>query len=347
MVEGILKRCVGTPLSYHLEMRDSLFAKLVVHLGKIRNAIAEKALNDEGIPFSILRWHLFRRQATRDAALTSRISRELNLPSLNIYKGLSGQSAGSRSLFILAGGASVNKLSNSQWAEISRGTSIGINFWPIHRFCPDFLTTEIDKNAKCRSDATRFLERQILINYKKRPPGILVLRPNWPPRRAMLYELPEEFKTVVYGRVNFVGRNPRNLERDLSRIVTSLLSQSLPRMVLPDNGSSVVRLIFLGVAQRFDKIVLVGVDQNDGPYFWTEEPIHERYVEASQLFPRLSGRPHSTSSASDRPHSNETFLPALAKAVAQNSESRVYLASKQSKLFPEIQQHVWQVSSCS
>lgn len=339
--QGPLISCCERALGYPLEMHSRSFARLLGHFGKIRRDFAQKTLHAEGPPFSFIRRRLFLQQAKKDAVLTRRVSKELDLPVLNIYQGLRKNTAGSRSLYLLAGGASVNRLSKSQWSEIRRGVSIGINFWPIHQFCPDFLSTELDKGSQSRSTATRFLESQISLNYGDEPPGIFVLRQNWPPRKEMLYDLPLEFKTMVYGRANLVGKNPKNLERDLSRVVKSVLSRTMPSMVLPDNGSSVVRLIFLGVAQRFEKIVLVGVDQNDGPYFWTEQPIPERYVDAARLFPRLTGTPHSTSSASDRPHSNETFLPALARAIERNSQSRLFLANQHSNLFPEIQVLDW------
>lgn len=308
---------------------------------RIRGIVAQISLRAEGLPFQILRWRLFLRQARRDADLTTRVSKEFAVPTLNIYEGLRKDTVDSRVLYILAGGASINRLSETQWSKIRKGVSIGINFWPIHQFCPDFLSTEFDKGSRSPSSATRFLENQILKNYRERPPGILALRPNWPPQREMLYKLPPSFKTMVYGRANLVGTNRNNLDRDLSRIIESVVARRIPSGVLPDNGSSVVRLMFLGVAQGFDKIVLVGVDQNDGPYFWTEKPIPKKYARAARLFPRSTGTPHSTSSANDRPHPNEILLPSLSRAIRENSLSQVFIANESSRLFPEIPKFDW------
>lgn len=305
--------------------------------------LSRELLEGRGSLFRQLRLLLFYSQARKDEVLTTRVAESFSLPTLNYCKAWEDPKAST--LYILAGGASVNRLSASQWSAIGRGVSVGINFWPIHEFCPTFLSTEIDNSSTEPSRATRFLAAQINQNYGENPPQILQLRPNWPPRKEMLYDLPASFQTFLYGRANLVSRNPENLERDLSAVVRGLLRGRMPSMVLPDNGSSVARLIFLGVAQQFQNIVLVGVDQNDGPYFWTEEPISERYAEAAKLFPRSTGTPHSTSSSSDRPHPNETFLPALSRAIADNSETRVFLSSSHSGLYPGIPVHAWEKDS--
>lgn len=338
------KSCRETPEILSV-MSKQYLARYVSRLREGRGTLAQKYLRAESLPFQFLRWRLFIQQAGRDADLTTRVSAEFAVPTLNIYEGLRKDSAASKTLYILAGGASINRLSESQWSEIRNGVSIGINFWPIHQFCPDFLLTELDKGSRSPSNATRFLEAQISRNYKERAPGILVLRPNWPPQREMLYNLPSNFKTMVYGRANLLGNNRNNLDQDLSRIVKSVVRRKIPSEVLPDNGSSVVRLIFLGVAQGFEKIVLVGVDQNDGPYFWTEQPIPEKYALAARLFPRSTGMPHSTSSDNDRPHPNEIFLPALSRAIEQNSSSQVFLANEYSNLFPDIPKFPWTEST--
>ena len=338
---AIPKKSFRETLKMLSDMSKQSLAGYMSRLRLRRDILAQKCLRAEGPPFQILRWRLFLQQARRDADLTTRVSKEFAVPTLNIYEGLRKNSAASRNLYILAGGASINRISESQWSEIRNGVSIGINFWPIHQFCPDFLSTELDKSSRSASSATRFLEAQISRNYKERPPGILVLRPNWPPQREMLYNLPSNFKTMVYGRANLVGNNRNNLDQDLSRIVKSVVRRTIPREVLPDNGSSVVRLILLGVAQGFDKIVLVGVDQNDGPYFWTEQPIPGKYALAARLFPRSTGMPHSTSSVNDRPHPNEIFLPALSRAIEQNSLSQVFVANEYSRLFPDIPKFKW------
>lgn len=316
-------------------------SKIVENLFKgIKRHAIHKMLDSGLVVSSLFRWSLFLRLARKDEVHTRRVAKQFDLPALDSHKSFLNPTISS-DLFILAGGASVNRLSEAHWSRVRLGVSVGINFWPIHKFCPDLLTTEIDKNSRKPSAATKYLETQISRKYTANPPRILVLRPIWPPQKEMLYQLPPEFETTIYGRANLIGRNPENLEGDLSKVIRGLLKGSIPKAVLPDNGSSVVRMIFLGIIQRFENVVLIGVDQNEGPYFWTEEPIEEQYAEAARMFPRQTGEPHSTSSNANRPYSNEIFLPALARAMQRNSSTQLLLGTGDSRLYPEIPVFPW------
>ena len=48
----------------------------------------------------------------------------------------------SDTLFILASGSSINKISLARWDAIARHDSIGFNFWPIHPFIPTMYFIE-------------------------------------------------------------------------------------------------------------------------------------------------------------------------------------------------------------
>ena len=48
----------------------------------------------------------------------------------------------SDTLFILASGSSINKISSARWDVIARHDSIGFNFWPIHAFVPNMYFVE-------------------------------------------------------------------------------------------------------------------------------------------------------------------------------------------------------------
>ena len=303
-----------------------------------------KVLERENCPLtSLLREHMFLRQAFRDQHLTEKVASALGIPVLNTGRRLKGtESTGT--VFILAGGASVNRLSSANLDHIAKHASIGINFWPIHHFTPNSFSDETDNLSGGPSVATTFLTNKI--NDASSPdfgPSLISLRPPWPPNPLRMNQLARENDNprFVYGRANLITRQERNLGGDLGRAVRRAVSHRLPQSVLPDNGSSVVRLTFLALTQGFKDIVYVGVDQGPGPYFWTEEPVPAAYQHAAKLFPRRAGEPHSTSSAENRPFSNDTFLRALYSAVAGNSSSRIFLANGESELADTIPLYDW------
>jgi hypothetical protein len=292
---------------------------------------------------SLLREQMFLRQASRDQNLTEKVASALGIAALNTGERLRGTES-SDTVFILAGGASVNRLTSANLDHIAKHASIGINFWPIHDFTPNSLSNETDNLSGGAPVAITFLSNKI--NDASSPyfgPSLITLRPPWPPNPLRMMQLTKKNDNpqFVYGRTNLITREERNLGGDLGRIVRRAVSHTLPQSVLPDNGSSVVRLTFLALTHGFSNIVYVGVDQSPGPYFWTEEPVPAPYQQAAKLFPRRAGEPHSTSSSENRPFSNDTFLRVLYRAVAGNSSSRIFLAEGESELADTIPLYDW------
>ena len=316
-------------------IRGGRFLTLKALLGKL----VRKILEGRSFLFSSLRLQLFIRECKRDAALVSKVSAELNLPRMD------GNTAASlfardKTLYILAGGASVNLLSDGEWAEISAGVSIGINFWPIHDFVPDILTSESARSEHANVFLDERLRRREMLEH---PPLVFSLRPRWPVNQKTLQNFPEplEQRRFVYGRANLITRTKENLVGDLRRVVRAIGGHQVPETILPDNGSTVARMTFWGLRQGFLKIVWVGVDQDSGPYFWTDPTVADRYAPAARAVPRTTGSPHSTSSASNRPFSNDVFLPALHQAFEDASDTRIFLGNTRSTLRGQVPLHTW------
>ena len=285
-----------------------------------------------------LRRLVFLRQCRRDAELTQRFSKSLGLDMLDTR---TRRVAKSRDvLFILASGESVNELTPENIDQIGAGVSIGINFWPIHSFVPDILALEPHKSEPSSDFLNALLNSSRLEQSELR---VMMLRSGWPIKEETLPKLPEHLakETKIYGRANMITKMQPNLFTDLGRLVRATTKGELPSMILPDNGSTVVRLTFYGLAQGFRKIVWVGVDQSSGHYFWTQPPIREEYRSAALAEPRPVGAPHSTSETSDRPFSNDVFLRALAKVIAYASNTEIFLASATSTLSDTIPVFPW------
>ena len=302
------------------------------------NVLLRKFLESRYFPLgSWVRSELLFRQLRLDAKLTKKVASALRATVLTNTKQVFGVRA-SDTVFILGSGSSVNQLPSQFFDHMHQHESIGINFWPIHSFPPKTLATETDNSPGPPSKATDFLSEKI-----SQPPllgtltSVLTLRPPFPPNGKRLYRLPPEIarKSFLYGRANLVTRSEDNLVRDLELAVKRLLGKKRVT-ALPDNGSSVVRMTFLALAHGFTKIVWVGVDQDGRGYFWSQSAGSAEYVEANRLFPRQAGEPHSTSSAENRPFSNDVFLRALSKAVGRTGQAKIFLASKDGTLVDEV-----------
>ena len=287
-----------------------------------------------------LRYLLFLRQSRRDALLVQKVGATLGLAVLSSHRRTPSHPR-KDTLFILAGGSSVNELSPTNWEEVDQGLSIGMNFWPIHPYVPDILTSETDGKTPSNPFLNTLLAHPAIT---KKSPAMLILRTPWPPVSQILPFLPPTFagKTWVYGRANLITRRLENLPGDLQKVIKAVKLGRLPAPVLPDNGSSVARLTFYGISQGFKRIVWVGVDQNSGHYFWTEPPVPTHFEKAAKEVPRVAGKPHSTSSNFGRSFSNDHFLRALAQSLAVDFDTQIYVSSATSSLSDSVPVFKWQ-----
>ena len=145
----------------------------------------------------------------------------------------------------------------------------------------------------------------------------------------------------VSARANLISRDPLALESDLRLILRKIASRSVPTAVLPDNGSSVVRMIFLGLAQGYKDIVLTGVDLDDRPHFWRSENYARRYQEYVALIPAEASEIHGTTQATNRPLGNLEFLASLGKVMAEEGAGHLWLSSADSRLSSFLPQYSW------
>lgn len=318
--------------SQHLR---SLLKEKVTALPKV---VLRKLLESTYFPLAPqLRSVLLFRQLQLDARLTRKVASALHATVLTSTNQVFSAGA-SDTVFILGGGSSVNRLPSRFFDQIHNHASIGINFWPIHPFPPKILATETDNIPGPPSKATDFLSQKIGQSpLRDTLASVLTLRPPFPPNSERLYRLPPEIaaRSFLYGRANLITRSEDNLVHDLERAINILWGRKRVT-ALPDNGSSIVRMTFLALAHGFTKIVWVGVDQDGRGYFWSQGDGGDAYAQASRLFPRKAGEPHSTSNSEDRPFSNDVFLRALSSAAQRSGKAKIFLASGESTLVDQI-----------
>ena len=293
-----------------------------------------------------VRYYLWARNARRDARATREFARNSEIPLVNIWESPILQKSGGKVLFILGSGSSINDLNASQFAHIAANQSIGVNFWYFHEFVPNVFSFDGGKVDADHGDIYRTLEsmgklfaRKSIIDSR---PKILYLRPlNSDSKYLVPVPKALESQRWVSARANLVSRDPLILESDLRLILKKIANRLVPTPVLPDNGSSVVRMIFLGLAQGYKDIVLTGVDLDHRPHFWSSQSYVKRYEEYVGLFPAPASEMHGTTRATDRPLGNLEFLASLGKVMAEEGAGHLWLSSADSRLSSFLPQYSW------
>ena len=296
---------------------------------------------------SPLRYQLWKRDAHRDALVAEKFAAIHGKKKLDIYRSPLFDSSASKTLFILGSGWSVNELTDGMLRHIGAHQSVGINFWFFNSFVPTAFSFDAGKVRK----EEEFLVQDVLgklgqLLWKQEirdaKPGVLYLRPHQSNPSYLIPGPPElTSSSWVTGRANLLAGDYKSVEADLRYLVARVGSLKLPNGALPDNGSSVVRLIFLALAQGFKDIILVGIDLDSRPHFWFAPPYLERYPEYVKLFPAPDNRHHGTASRVSRALGNREFLAILGRVLSELGIAKLWLSSSTSQLSDDMPLYPW------
>jgi hypothetical protein len=283
----------------------------------------------------------------RDARVAERFAAEHGKQVLDIYRSPLLDSSASKTLFLLGSGWSVNELTDGMVRHISNHRSVGINFWFFHSFVPTAFSFDAGKVSPGEEGQLQaslnalgvLFGRPKIVDAK---PRVLYLRP-YQSNPSYLVPSPPELSGLcwVTGRANLLAGGPESIEADLRFLVTRAVSGTLPRGALPDNGSSVVRLIFFALAQGFRDIVLVGIDLDTRPHFWFAPPYTERYPEYVALFPDPDSKRHGTTESVDRALGNLEFLAIFSQVITELDVAKLWVSSPTSQLANVLPLYPW------
>ena len=239
-----------------------------------------------------------------------------------------------RAFFVLGNGGSVNDLDERQFEFIKQHFSVGLNAWPLHPFVPDAYAFELYEGLG--RDETEF-ELLVGLAHKKAVPAgreILLLRPR-PSSFGRLERLCASLpglRFTMYGRANLATRSARRLDLVLKQSLAFLSSAASRSEIVIDNGSSVVRMVSLALLQGFKTIVLVGVDLNDGGYFWYDEDFVARHGDFRGVVRRKPEEGRETLSTEVRSFSAADFIYALDRVARSEYAAQIFVASSSSTL---------------
>lgn len=295
-----------------------------------------------------LRLSLWLQNALRERQLSKRLASRYGFQTLGHFRRsrtLPPEKKGR--VHILGSGQSVTELTTTDFDLIARETSIGLNVWIAHPFVPDFYSLEggqlpvTDDEVEHR----QFLAAEMsLSRVRAKLPSLLMLRPPPPHRNEQMVPIPEFFasRTYLTGRANLLrAESRRGLKMDLWVLAFLARVGLLPVSVLPDNGASVVRMMFFALALGCREIVLSGIDLNENPYFWYSKPDSEAHKKLRELFPRVSGVPHDTTLATDRPYDTREVIIELAGILRRHHGVTVWVGSDSSALASRLRTFSW------
>ncbi len=298
--------------------------------------------------FAFIRLLLWYSDASRDQRATVRAAHSRGASPLDYATSELFAHHAAETLFILGSGQSVNELKESQLDQIRQSASIGINYWFLHSLIPSAYAFEGHPRqyGNLTHEQLRARDRLAVRAAEQfadgSAPRILHLRPV-DDQPASLFPLPDEIleRTFLYGRANLVSRSARSLGLDLRLLALLAGKALLPKATLPDNGASVVRLIFLGIAQGFRHIVLVGVDLDARPHFYFSGEYSSFHADLMALKSPASGQQHETREAIHRPFDTLSFLSALGDVLDGRKKPKLWVASESSELSSFLPIYPW------
>ena len=279
-------------------------------------------------------------QASGQAALVERWSRDLGIPTLKV-EWLREVSKQPKTLFILGSGESVEDLSAAEWSIVRQNFSIGINAWPLHPFVPDVLAFEPFNEAS--TDYLQLFEKVLTEKrfYRKKP-KILLFRPKSERDGARYLLLPEYLKVNarIYGRYVPISRNLRTLEGEIVAIDALQRRRLVADSLVLDSGASVIRMVSLGMRLGFADIVLLGVDLNGGQYFWEKNTTRVSDRGLTSFSPGFSRPLHQTMSREDKPFIVTEILNTLQR-ILQTKNRSLFAGSANSRLASDLPVWDW------
>lgn len=171
-----------------------------------------------------------------------------------------------RVFFILGSGPSISELSEDQYEIMSKNVTLGINKWFMNSFDTDFYMFEGRKIEQKESNY-RYWFDDAIARYAEASESTFLLKDV-----ASSFSCWDVFsknfreRSFVIPKFSVPGRSLAAFRYNLHKI-----SRNTEAYPLLFRRGSISLALSLAARLNFDKVVLCGVDMNDGSYFW-EDP---------------------------------------------------------------------------
>ncbi|MFZ0866157.1 MAG: hypothetical protein WAN06_05885 [Candidatus Sulfotelmatobacter sp.] len=241
----------------------------------------------------------------------------------------------SDTLFILASGSSINKISPARWDAIARHDSIGFNFWPIHPFIPTMYFIEAISTNHSHGMFELFcrIARQRAKDYSWVTKVVTELRYVLPAKRfAGSEEFPGPWYTLH--TLPVAARTQSEFAYGLKYLRSKGLFDATDQInVVFKQASTLSSLIALAIRMHYRTIVLCGVDLNNSEYFYQDAALYPQTA-SLEFSPRH--QPHATNSPMPWRITIESVILEMKRQLLDPAGTQLYVENRSSALWPRI-----------
>ena len=290
------------------------------------------------MPWALSRWQ-WRALVAREADYLRSMHADLRWPQVSTASfGLEFRRFPKGDFFIFGNGDSLNELTDTEFQFIEKSFSVGLNAFALHPFVPSAYAFELYKWDYRNRSELEFLLRLASQRQLGSQVPLWLLRPKTSQLEQLSYLLSavDGLKLELYGRANLPRQSSPGLESQVAAALRFLGQRREYGSVALDNGASVVRMVSLALVHGFTRVILVGVDLTDTPYFWSNPRFIEEHGDFTEICRRRPGEGTSTLLTNNRPHSAEEFLHALARVAHEEFQAEIFVASQKSRLAQQL-----------
>ncbi|MBU7594541.1 hypothetical protein [Metabacillus halosaccharovorans] len=237
----------------------------------------------------------------------------------------------SETVFILGSGSSINRITDSQWKQISTKDSIGFNFWLIHHFVPSLYVYEenLDKERNTIFYNILSLKKK---DYKSTP--LIVKDIEY--KGISIEKIPNDLRSQVYVSTDLtVGCKREELELFYQKGYQFINSKNRNglKAILKKSGT-LSYLLVLAEQLNYKEIVLCGVDLNNSAYFYDEPKFQKSFsVPQNNL---VTNQKHPTNQATGENVPIEDVIFVINELIFKPKGIKLYVGSKESALYPRL-----------
>ena len=224
-----------------------------------------------------------------------------------------------QTVYVLGSGSSINNMRPQQIDRVRRGTSIGINWWPVyHKHISTFYMVESTECAIWDS----------LEHVVHHPQFVGILSSQYLARGKSSHQvkcLPHNLRNVTFSYVSspVVGFYPKAYGVNVVQVLEA--ANWFTGVVAGPRRTSVERAIVMAAAGGASRIVLCGVDLQ-GAYFWEQ---------------RQHDEAHSTSAGESFRRSAAARILHLAAILQERTHVRIFLAEDTGRLSGKLPVFSW------
>lgn len=236
----------------------------------------------------------------------------------------------SDTIFLLGSGPSISDIESEQWEFIRRKDSIGFNFFLAHPFVPRFFMYQEAGDAM----------RETLRRSRERYKGVPFIVRGSRFASGGLGEASECLDAFEGSEVFFLrelpissdcGISPKGMFRFVE--IQGYLSHGVIANFVPKWGCTLGLLLSWAFQMGYKKIVLCGMDMQNGNHFWDEPSLE--YLKKDYPLPGPSPL-HTFTDPRLRPITVPDYVYSFAEWALDRANVNIFVSSPRTVLYPKI-----------